>query len=87
MITFWPTYVSLSAAANSLYTHFHAMVATLWVLLIALIWLERNARGGRGVFPAMLVVFVAAQVPALFSLTGQDWWQSFARWFAGLPLT
>jgi uncharacterized membrane protein YozB (DUF420 family) len=214
MITFWPTYVSLSPAANSLYTHFHAMVATLWVLLliaqpmliragrlrthralgktswvlapvfviavvllahsrikglegpayqmqsfilylqisltcvfalcyalamatrrsmvhharfmictgltlidpvvirlllwidrtpdwnywwltfgltdlvlIGLIWLERNARGGRGVFPAMLVVFVVAQIPALFQLTGQAWWQGFARWFQGLPLT
>jgi hypothetical protein len=214
MITFWPTYVSLSPAANSLYTHFHAMVATAWVLLliaqpmliragrlrthralgkvswvlapvfliavvllahsritglegsafemqsfilylqisltcvfalsyglamatrrsmvhharfmvctgltlidpvvirllfwidntpnwnywwltfgltdlvlIALIWLERNARGGRGVFPAMLVVFVLAQIPALFGLTGQAWWQGFAHWFAGLPLT
>ena len=214
MVTFWPTYVSLSPAANSLYTHFHAMVATAWVLLliaqpmliragrlrahralgkvswvlapvfvlaavllahsrikglegapyqmqsfvlylqisltcvfalsyalamatrksmvhharfmictgltlidpvvirlllwidrtpdwnywwltfgltdlvlIGLIWLERNARGGRGVFPAMLVVFVVAQIPVLFGLTDQAWWQGFARWFAGLSLT
>jgi hypothetical protein len=35
----------------------------------------------------MLVVFVVAQIPALFQLTGQAWWQGFARWFAGLPLT
>jgi hypothetical protein len=214
MITFWPTYVSLPPSANSPYTHFHAMVATLWVLLLiaqpmlirsgrvrthralgkvswglapvfviavvllahnrisglegpafqmqsfilylqisltcvfalsyglamatrksmvhharfmvctgltlidpvvirlllwidrtpdwnywwltfgltdlvllVLIWLERNARRGRGVFPAMLVVFVVAQIPALFQLTGQAWWQSFARWFVALPLT
>lgn len=214
MVTFWPTYVSLPPSANTLYTHFHAMVATLWVLLliaqpmlmrsgrlrahralgkaswglapvfviavvllahsrikglegpaydmqafilylqislscvfalsyalamatrksmvhharfmictgltlidpvvirlllwidrtpdwnywwltfgltdlalIILIWLERNASRGRGVFPAMLVVFVVAQIPALFQLTGQAWWQGFARWFAGLPLS
>jgi hypothetical protein len=214
MVTFWPTYVSLPPAANSPYTHFHAAVATLWVLLliaqpmliragrvrthralgkvswglapvfviavvllahsrisglegpafqmqsfilylqisltcvfalsyalamatrktmvyharfmvctgltlidpvvirlllwmdrtpdwnywwltfgltdlvlIVLIWLERNASRGRGVFPAMLVVFVVAQIPALFQLTGQAWWQNFAHWFAALPLT
>lgn len=214
MITFWPTYVSLSPAANSLYTHFHALVATAWVLLLiaqpmlmrsgrlrthralgkvswvlapvfvlaavllahsritdlegpryaiqtyvlwlqfsltavfalswalamayrkrmqlharfmvctgltlidpvvirlmfwidntpswnyqwftflltdfvllVLIWLERNAREGRWVFPLMLGVFVLAQIPALFGLTDQAWWQGFARWFAGLSLT
>jgi hypothetical protein len=34
IITFWPTYVSLSPAASSIYTHFHAAVATLWVLML-----------------------------------------------------
>lgn len=24
---------------------------------------------------------------ALFGLTEQAWWQNFARWYAGLPLT
>lgn len=33
-VTFWPTYVSLAPAANSTYTHFHAALATLWVLLL-----------------------------------------------------
>lgn len=57
------------------------------LVLLVLIFLERNADRGRGVFPAMLAVFVLAQVPALFGLTGQAWWQAFAAWFAGLPLT
>jgi hypothetical protein len=177
MVTFWPTYVSLSPSANSLYTHFHALVATAWVLLLIaqpmlmrsgrlrahralgkvswvlapvfvlswalamayrkrmqlharfmictgltlidpvvvrlmlwidhapswnyqwftflltdfvlllLIWLERKAHAGRWVFPLMLGVFALAQIPALFGLTGQAWWQGFAAWFAGLPLT
>lgn len=56
-------------------------------LLLALIWADRDAGRGRGVFPAMLVLFALSQVPALFSLTHQAWWQAFARWFAGLPLT
>ena len=34
MVTFWPTYVSLSPSANSSYTHFHAATATLWVLML-----------------------------------------------------
>jgi hypothetical protein len=44
-ITFWPTYVSLPPAANSPYTHFHAMIATVWILmLIAQPMLIRNGR-------------------------------------------
>ena len=57
------------------------------LVLVLLIVLERQSRVGRGVFPAMLVVFVLSQVPALFELTGRAPWQAFARWFAALPLT
>jgi uncharacterized membrane protein YozB (DUF420 family) len=56
-------------------------------VLIALIWLERDGRTGRRVFPAMLGVFILAQLPALFALTDAPLWQAFARWFAALPLT
>jgi hypothetical protein len=54
------------------------------LILLALIWLERHNRAGRGVFPAMLLVFVAAQAPALLGLTDGALWQGFARWFAAL---
>ena len=47
-------------------------------VLIALIWLERNGRAGRRVFPAMLAVFVLAQLPALLFLTNHPLWQSEA---------
>ena len=57
------------------------------VVILTLIWLERGAGRGRGVFPAMLLVFVAAQLPAVFQLTNIAGWQEFARWFAALPLT
>jgi hypothetical protein len=56
-------------------------------LFLGLIWMERKAPSGRWVFPVMLGVFFLAQIPALFGLTDQAWWQTFARWFAGLPLT
>lgn len=64
----------------------YTFVLTDLVLLI-LIYLERNMSSGRGVFPLMLVLFIAAQIPALFGLTNQDWWQGFAAWFEALPLT
>jgi hypothetical protein len=57
------------------------------LVLVALIWLERNRPVGRSAFPAMLVVFMLAQAPALFGLTYAPAWQAFAHWFAALPLT
>ena len=57
------------------------------LVLLLLIWLDRRTSSGRWVFPVMLMVFLLAQTPALFQLTGQAWWQAFAAWYAALPLT
>jgi hypothetical protein len=57
------------------------------LILLFLIYLERNMSRGRRVFPIMLVVFIIFQVPVLFGLTNQAWWQNFAAWFQALPLT
>lgn len=57
------------------------------LVILTLIWFERDARKGRWVFPGMLVVFVASQLPALLQLTNAPAWQAFAQWFATLPLT
>lgn len=57
------------------------------LVIVALIVAERNAKRARWVFPAMLVVFVLSQVPALFMWTAAPSWQAFARWFQALPLT
>jgi len=54
------------------------------IIFLILIWLERSSRAGRGVFPAMLAVFVLVQLPALLGLTFSPLWQGFARWFASL---
>jgi hypothetical protein len=54
------------------------------LVLLVLIWLERSNRAGRGVFPAMLGVFVAFQLPALLGWTDGPLWQAFARGFASL---
>ena len=34
LVTFWPSYLSLPRSASSTYTHFHALTATLWMLLL-----------------------------------------------------
>lgn len=51
-------------------------------VLVLLIWRERRASSGRGVFPAMLAVFVAVQLPALLGFTTSGPWMAFARWLA-----
>jgi hypothetical protein len=57
------------------------------LVILAIIWLERESRSGKWVFPAMLVAFVLSQIPALLGITSLHAWQEFARWFAELPLT
>ena len=34
MAAFWPTYLSLGPASSSFYTHFHAVTATAWMVLL-----------------------------------------------------
>ena len=56
------------------------------LVILGFIRLERDSPRGRWVLPAMLPVFVLAQIPALFGLTTWSGWQAFARWFSELPL-
>ena len=57
------------------------------LVILALIFSERHAKRARWVFPAMLVVFVLSQLPAVLQWTGASSWQAFAHWFQALPLT
>lgn len=54
------------------------------LVFLVLIWLERNNRAGRAVFPAMLALFVLVQLPALLGWWEGPLWQGFARWYASL---
>jgi len=56
------------------------------LILITLIFMERNQKNGREVFPIMLVVFLLFQALNLTS-TRSDIWDNFGLWFAKLPLT
>jgi hypothetical protein len=57
------------------------------LVFVALIWRERRSRGGRAVFPTMLLVFALAQLVFLLDVYQLAPWQAFMRWFAALPLT
>lgn len=57
------------------------------LVIVSLIWLERDARRGRWVWPVMLPAFVLFQLPAVLQMTNASWWQAFSRWFAALTLT
>ncbi len=56
------------------------------LILIVLIFMERNHKKGREVFPIMLVVFLFFQVMNLTTTRSQIW-DDFSLWFARLPLT
>jgi len=34
LVAFWPTYLSLSPSVSSIYTHIHAVTATLWMIML-----------------------------------------------------
>lgn len=57
------------------------------LIFVFLIILERRNPRGRWVFPFMLLAFIILQIPALLMLTDRPAWQSFAMWFASLPIT
>jgi hypothetical protein len=57
------------------------------LVLIGLIWLERESKAGRKIFPIALAIFILAQLPALLGFDRTDSWQQFARWFAALPIS
>lgn len=79
--------------ARILFNHFGVEPPLLQVLTYALIdailialWLrDRRLGNGIRVFPTMLAVFVAVEIPT-FILPQLAGWKSFAQWFAALPL-
>lgn len=56
------------------------------LILLTLIFMERKKQKGREVFPIMLLVFIFFQTLNL-TWTDSRAWDSFAMWFALLPLT
>lgn len=57
------------------------------IILLVLIWQERDAKKGRWVFPLVLGLFVLIELPMIFGLSQSAFWNSFAEWYRALPLT
>ena len=63
-----------------------ATIAILYLLLIGLMIKERKQKRGRWVFPLTLGMYIVVHA-ILISGVHIGIWQSFSKWFAGLPLT
>jgi uncharacterized membrane protein len=64
-----------------------ATFAIIDALLLFLILRERERESGPAtrVFPTMLGLFVAAEIPQFF-VPAMGWWRVFAEWYGSLPL-
>jgi len=61
-------------------------IGIVYALLIGLMILERKQKRGRWVFPLVLGLYIIVHSIIIFGInTGA--WETFARWFAALPLT
>ena len=69
--------------------HFLAYYITIgitYAIILFLIAMERNQKTGRWVFPMLLLLFITFHYLILQQIT-TSWWDSFAKWFAALPIT
>jgi hypothetical protein len=55
-------------------------------VLVLLIWLERDERRGRWVFPSLQALFFTLHL-GRFTLTQTQLWLGVATWFRALPLS
>ena len=61
-------------------------IGIVYTLLIGLIILERKQKRGRWVFPLILGLYIIVHSLIFFHFRNNVW-ESFAKWFAELPLT
>lgn len=61
-------------------------IGLVYSLLIGLMILERKQKRGRWVFPLILGLYICVHAILIFEIR-IGFWESFAKWFAGLPLT
>lgn len=62
------------------------VLAIVYLVLGILIFIERNQKKGRWVFPLMLGNYIFVHSVIIFGIHF-SWWQAFGRWFYSLPLT
>jgi uncharacterized membrane protein HdeD (DUF308 family) len=67
-------------------TAYFLTISVVFSLLIALIFLERNQKRGRWIFPMTLGLYIIMHAIILFEVHIAPW-VTFSEWFAALPLT
>ena len=65
---------------------FLCTIGLVYSLLIGLIIIERKQKSGRWVFPLILGLYIIVH-SLIISQIKIGVWETFAKWFAGLPLT
>ncbi|MBS1735833.1 MAG: hypothetical protein JSS98_04425 [Bacteroidetes bacterium] len=65
---------------------FFTTIGIIYSILIALIIIERKQRSGLWVFPLILGLLIMVHSIIYFQISIPGW-ETFARWFAALPLT
>lgn len=61
-------------------------IGFVYIVLLSLIFLERNQKKGRWVFPLILCMYLFVHSVLIFNIHF-GWWQTFGKWFYSLPLT
>jgi hypothetical protein len=65
---------------------YYVVLAIVYTVLGTLIYVERNQKKGRWVFPLILGLYLFVHATILFGWH-YSWWQTFGKWFYSLPLT
>lgn len=65
---------------------YFVVIAIVYSVLGVLIFIERKQKKGRWVFPLILGLYLMVHSVIIFGIHF-SWWQSFGKWFYGLPLT
>ncbi|WP_375446609.1 hypothetical protein [uncultured Fibrella sp.] len=65
---------------------FLTTIGLVYTILIALMVVERKQKKGRWVFPLVLSLYIFVHSLLIFQVQ-IGFWETFAKWFAGLPLT
>ena len=61
-------------------------IGIIYSILIGLMIIERSQKRGRWIFPLILGMYIFVHSLLLFNIK-IGVWETFAKWFAGLPLT
>jgi hypothetical protein len=65
---------------------YYIVLGLLYSVLGVLIFLERNQKQGRWIFPLILGLYIMLHSVIVFGFHF-NWWQAFGKWFYALPLT